>query len=140
MKHTIRIMPLLLPLALLLGVGTASGQSGILNNPNAFPINLNCGGQQLMIVSPAGPSSNGLVTNDNRVLLATSLTQVNSFIDPTTHQPATQTFNVTFGAGHGQATGIGNLTTCVSPPMTFQDPQLGTVTATLTIVGFFAPR
>jgi hypothetical protein len=125
---------------LLPAVRTASAQSGLLNSPAAFPFTLNCGTQQITVVSPAGAAANSLVTSDNRVMLATSVTQVNSFIDPTTNQPTTQTFVFQFGAGHGQASGISDLTTCVSTPITFQDPQLGTVTATLTIVGFFVPR
>jgi hypothetical protein len=66
---------------------------------------------------------------------------VNSFIDPRTNQPVTQTLTFTYGAGHGQANGIPNLTTCVTTnPITFQDPEVGTVTATITIIGFFARR
>jgi hypothetical protein len=109
-------------------------------NPNAFPLTFHCGNQQVTIVSPSGPASSGLVTTDNRVFLVTFLTAVGSFTDLTTNQPVTQTSTFQFGAGHGQANGIGNLTSCVSEPFTVQDLQLGTGTVTLTLVGFFAPH
>jgi hypothetical protein len=138
-NRTFPVAPFL-AFGLVLALSTASAQSGILNNPQAFPLTLNCGGQQVTAVSPSGPAANVLVLSDNRVLIATSVTQVDTYIDPTTNQPVTRTQNIQFGAGHGQANGIGNLTTCVSQPFTFQVPTLGTVTETLTIVGFFVPR
>jgi hypothetical protein len=124
---------------LIIGINTAVAQSGILNSPNFHPFTFNCGGQQVSVVAPSSASANALVTTDNRVIVATSLTQVLSYTDPTTNQPVTQTSNSVFGPGHGQATGI-STTSCVIEPFTFQDPQLGTVTVTGTVVGFFTPR
>jgi hypothetical protein len=134
-----RKLPIVLLLTCILGAVAASAQSGILSNPNAFPFTFNCGGQQVTVVTVAN-AANALVTTNNSVMIATSLTQVTSYIDPTTGQPVTQTLNSQIGAGHGQATGISDLTTCVSAPITVQDPQLGTETITLTIVAFFTPR
>jgi hypothetical protein len=124
---------------LVLGISTALAQSGILNSPNSHPFTFNCGGQQVSVVAPSGSSANALVTTDNRVIVATSLTQVLSYTDPTTNQPVTQTSTSAFGPGHGQANGI-STTSCVIEPFTFQDPQLGRVTVTGTVVGFFTPR
>jgi hypothetical protein len=124
---------------LVLGISTALAQSGILNSPNFHPFTFNCGGQEVSVAAPSGASSNALVTTDNRVIVATSLTQVLSYTDPTTNQPVTQTTTFAFGPGHGQANGI-TTTSCVIEPFSFQDPQLGTVTVTGTVVGFFTPR
>jgi hypothetical protein len=125
-------------IAAVLAVGVASADP--VNSKNTQTFTLDCGGEQVTVVSVVTSSAvavNVVGTTGNFV--ATQIAGTVTITDPETGEvfeepPFDQT------VGQGEKKGLqGSLTTC-DTIITFEDPDVGTVTLDLTVTGFFTPR
>ncbi len=120
-----------------LAVGVASADP--VNSKNAQTITLDCGGEQVTVVTLFNNRAavvNVVGTTGNMVL--TQIAGTATFTDPETGEVVKEP--ILDRVGQGQKKGLqGSLTTC-DTIITFEDPEVGTVTLNLTGTGFFTPR
>ena len=136
MRRTI-LMVATMAIATVLAVGVASADP--VKSKNAQTITLDCGGEQLTVVTlftNRAAVVNVVGTTGNMVL--TQIAGTATFTDPETREVVVEPFLDRIG--QGQKKGLqGSLTTC-DTIITFEDPEVGTVTLDLTGTGFFTPR
>ena len=136
MRRTI-LMVATMAIAAVLAVGVASADP--VNSKNAQIINLDCGGEQLTVVSLY--NNRGVVVNvvgTTANMVTTQIAGTVTFTDPQTGEVVVQDFLQR--TGQGQKKGLeGSQTTC-DTIITYEDPVVGMVTLDLTGTGFFTPR
>jgi len=120
-----------------LAAGMASADP--VNSTNAQIFTFDCGGEQVTVASNINNSAvvvNVVGTTGNFV--ATRIEGTATFTDPAGEVVFEDEFVETIG--QGQKKGLqGSLTTC-DTTLSFEDPELGTITVDLTVTGFFTPR
>ncbi len=120
-----------------LAVGMASADP--VNSKKAPIVTFDCGGEQVTVVSVVTSSAvavNVVGTTGNFV--ATQIAGTVTITDPTGEVFEEPPFDQT--VGQGEKKGLqGSLTTC-DTTITFEDPEVGTVTVDFTFTGFFTPR
>ena len=120
-----------------LAVGMASADP--VNSKNAQIFTLDCGGEQVTVAMNL--NSNAVVVNvvgTTGNFVATRIEGTDTFTDPETGEVVEVPFEVTIGKGAKRGLGR-SLTTC-DTTLSFEDPELGTITVDLTVTGFFTPR
>ena len=120
-----------------LAAGMASADP--VNSKNVDIITLDCGGEQVTVATvfqSAAVAVNVVGTTGNFV--ATRIEGTATFVNPETGEVVEDEF--VDPIGKGKKKGLqGSLTTCTTT-LTFEDPELGTITVDLTVTGFFTPR
>ena len=120
-----------------LAAGMASADP--VNSKNAQIFTLDCGGEEVAVATNFTSNSvvaNVVDTTGNFVLTRVQGTE--TFTDPETGEVVENEFE--FSIGQGEKRGLGrSLTTC-DTTLSFEDPELGTITVDLTVTGFFTPR
>ncbi len=132
---------ILVTAAMLAALAAAAGVAGAdpVNSKNAQIITIDCGGEQVTVASifnNAAVVVNVVGTTGNFVL--TRLEGTETFTDPETGEMVEDEFVDTIGKG-GKRGLERSLTTC-DTTLSFEDPELGTITVDLTVTGFFTPR
>jgi hypothetical protein len=120
-----------------LAVGTASADP--VNSKNAQIITLDCGGEPVTIATVFQSRAvvlNVVDTTGNFVL--TRIEGTETYTDPETGEVVEDEFVDRIGKGKKKGLGR-SLTTCETT-ISFEDPEVGTVTVDLTVTGFFTPR
>ncbi len=119
-----------------LAVGMASADP--VNSKKAPISTFDCGGEQVTVTFLLNPSVvfNVVDTTGNFVLTRVEATE--TFTDPETGEMVEVEFVETIGKGEKKGL-QGSLTTC-DTTITFEDPEVGTVTVDFTFTGFFTPR
>ena len=118
-----------------LAVGMASADP--VNSKKAPIVTFDCGGEQVTVTFLLNPSVvfNVVDTTGNFVLTRADGTA--TFTDPVTEKVVQEDFVF---RGQGKREGLqDSLTTCTTT-ITFEDPEVGTVTIDFTFTGFFTPR
>ena len=120
-----------------LAAGMASADP--VNSKNAQIFTLDCGGEEVTVATNFTSNSvvaNVVDTTGNFVLTRVQGTE--TFTDAETGEVVENEFE--FSIGQGEKRGLGrSLTTC-DTTLSFEDPELGTITVDLTVTGFFTPR
>ena len=120
-----------------LAAGMASADP--VNSKNAQIFTIDCGGEQVKVAAIAHNRSvvvNVVGTTGNFVLTRVEGTE--TFTDPETGEVVEEEFVITIGKGAKRGLER-SLTTC-DTTLSFEDPELGTITVDLTVTGFFTPR
>ncbi len=130
---------MLAAMALALVVASGVAFADPINSKNALIVTLDCGGEQVTVVTlfnNRAATANVVGTTGNFV--ATQFAGTATFTDPETGKVVKDVF--VDPIGQGQKKGLqGSLTTCKTT-LTFEDPEVGTVTLVLRVTGFFTPR
>ena len=124
-------------LAALAAAGMASADP--VNSKNAQIITLDCGGEEVTVATvfqSRAVAVNVVGTTGN--FLATRIEGTATFTDPETGEVVEEEFVVTVGKGGKRGLGR-SLTTC-DDTVSFEDPELGTITLDVSVTGFFTPR
>ncbi len=109
------------------------------NSKNAQIITLDCGGEEVTVATvfqSRAVAVNVVGTTGNFV--ATRIEGTATFTDPETGEVVEEEFVDRIGKGKKKGLGR-SLTTC-DTTLSFEDPELGTITVDLTVTGFFTPR
>ena len=133
-------MALVLAVVMVMAVfGSGIAAADPINSKNAQITTLNCGGEQVTVVTLVNNRAivaNVVGTTGNFVV--TQIAGTGTFTDPETGEVVQEEF--VDPIGQGKKKGLqGSLTTCETT-LTFEDPEVGTVTVDLTLTGFFTPR
>ena len=118
-----------------LAVGMASADP--VNSKKAPISTFDCGGEQVTVTFLLNPSVvfNVVDTTGNFVL--TRIEGTATFTE--NGEVVEEEFVETIGQGKRKGLPEGSLTTC-DTTITFEDPELGTITVDFTFTGFFTPR
>ena len=132
---------MLVTAALLAALAAAAGVAGAdpVNSKNAQIITLDCGGEEVTVATvlqSGAVAVNVVGTTGNFV--ATRIAGTATFTDPETGEVVEDEFVDPIGKGKKRGLGR-SLTTC-DTTVSFEDPEVGTVTVDLTVTGFFTPR
>lgn len=132
-RHAVGLALTLLLAALSLGTAHADP----INSPHAQHIGpLVCNnGMSLEFVSPSGPTPVAHVIGSNGVLIVAQVSDVGTAADGT----IIYNDGLTLASGHGKASGVENLLTCVNT-YTYIDTQYGPIDGVFTVTGFLTPR
>jgi hypothetical protein len=120
-----------------LAVGMASADP--VNSKNAQIFTLDCGGEEVTVATLFNNRAvvvNVVDTTGN--FLFTRIEGTATFTDPETGEAVEEEFVETIGKGKKKGVRR-SLTTC-DTTISFEDPEVGTVTLDLTFTGFFTPR
>ena len=132
---------ILVTAAVLAALAAAAGVAGAdpVNSKNAQIITIDCGGEQVTVATISNNNAvvvNVVSTTGNFVLTRVEGTE--TFTDPETGEVVENEFE--FSIGQGEKRGLGrSLTTC-DTTLSFEDPELGTITLDVSVTGFFTPR
>ena len=131
------LVMVVMAITVLLAVGIASADP--IKSKNAQILTLNCGGEEVMVVTLF--NNNAIVLNvvgSTSNFVTTHIEGTFTFTDPGSGQ--TVVVPIDEPIGQGQRTGqAGTLTSCTTT-FTFEDPEAGAVTVDVTGTGFFTPR
>ncbi len=119
-----------------LAAGMASADP--VNSPKAPITTFDCGGEEVTVTFLLNPSKVFSVVDTTGNFVLTRVQGTETFTDPETGEVVENEFE--FSIGQGGKRGLGrSLTTC-DTTLSFEDPELGTITVDLTVTGFFTPR
>ena len=120
-----------------LAAGIASADP--VNSKNAQIFTIDCGGELVTVSTISNNNSIVVhVVGTTRNFVVTQIAGTGTFTDPETGEVVQEEF--VDPIGQGKKKGLqGSLTTCTTT-LTFEDPEVGTVTVDLTVTGFFTPR
>jgi len=139
MRRVCKVVVVVLVMSALLLSASRTALADPVNGANAASFTLTCGNQTITVVTPSANAAIAQVIGTTSVGVATEVNVSLTFIDPDTGQPVTTTQTVIYGAGHGKAQGLQNRLTTCSSTFTFEDPEVGTVTVTLSVTQFLTP-
>jgi hypothetical protein len=125
-------------ITVLLGVGSASADP--LNSNNAVVFTLDCGGEEVKIVTKLNGTVVGHVVDSTDNFVVTKFEETRTYTDPETGKVVHEERVSPVGEGQKQGLQPSLITCHQEEPIIFEDPELGTVTVDLTVTGFFAPR
>lgn len=132
---------ILVTAAMLAALAAAAGVAGAdpVNSKNAQIFTIDCGGEQVTVATIF--NNNAVVVNVVGTMgnfVATRIEGTVTFTDPETGDVVEE--EIVDPIGKGKKKGLGrSLTTC-DTTLSFEDPELGTITVDLTVTGFFTPR
>jgi hypothetical protein len=140
MKRIIVLSTLAAAMAItaVLAVGIASPDP--INSKNAQTFTLNCGGEEVKIVSKLNGTVVGHVVDSTNNFVVTKFEETRTYTDPETGEVVHEERVSPVGEGQKQGLQLSLITCHQEEPIIFEDPELGTVTVDLTVTGFFAPR
>jgi hypothetical protein len=122
----------------LLAVGIATADP--VNSENAVTLTLDCGGEEVEIVTKFNGTVVGHVVHSTDNFVATKFEETRTYTDPETGEVVHEEVVVPVGEGQKQGLQPSLITCHQEEPIIFEDPELGTVTVDLTVTGYFAPR
>ena len=119
-----------------LAVGMASADP--VNSKKVQISTFDCGGELVTVTFLLNPSAIFNVVDTTGTFVLTRVEGTATFTDPETGEMVEVEFVETIGKGEKKGL-QGSLTTC-DTTITFEDPELGTITVDFTFTGFFTPR